>query len=263
MHLVSRGDGRAARRRSTRSTSSRPASPADRSRARPKIRAMEIIAELEPTRRGPYCGAIGYLGFDGALDTSIAIRSLRHARAAGDVPGGRRRSWPTRTPRTSTRRRSPRRARWWTRSRRDRRGGADRQPRLVRAQPRPLRPRARPGHRGRALRRGDRGRGGRARPSHVLISPGPLHAPRGRACRCRSSRALGATTPILGVCLGHQCIGEAYGGRVVRAQRPMHGKASPIAHDGAGIFAGLPDPLTPPATTRWSSPPRGCPATSS
>jgi anthranilate synthase/aminodeoxychorismate synthase-like glutamine amidotransferase len=79
-------------------------------------------------------------------------------------------------------------------------------------------------------------------PSHVLISPGPC-TPREAGVSVPLVRALGATTPILGVCLGHQCIGEAYGGRVVRALRPMHGKASPIAHDGTGIFAGLPDPL--------------------
>ena len=86
-------------------------------------------------------------------------------------------------------------------------------------------------------------------PSHVLISPGPC-TPREAGVSVPLVRALGATTPILGVCLGHQCIGEAYGGRVVRAQRPMHGKASPIAHDGAGIFAGLPDPLI---ATRYHS----------
>jgi len=86
-------------------------------------------------------------------------------------------------------------------------------------------------------------------PSHVLISPGPC-TPREAGVSVPLIGALGATTPILGVCLGHQCIGEAYGGRVVRAQRPMHGKASPIAHDGAGIFAGLPDPLI---ATRYHS----------
>jgi anthranilate synthase/aminodeoxychorismate synthase-like glutamine amidotransferase len=56
-------------------------------------------------------------------------------------------------------------------------------------------------------------------------------------------RRWGATVPILGVCLGHQAIGEAYGGRVVRAGRVMHGKTSPILHDGSGLFDGLPSPL--------------------
>jgi anthranilate synthase/aminodeoxychorismate synthase-like glutamine amidotransferase len=56
-------------------------------------------------------------------------------------------------------------------------------------------------------------------------------------------RRLGPLIPILGVCLGHQCIGQAFGGQIVRARRPMHGMASRIAHDGEGVFAGLPDPL--------------------
>ena len=63
-------------------------------------------------------------------------------------------------------------------------------------------------------------------------------------------RSLGASIPILGVCLGHQCIGQAFGGKVVRAGRPMHGKTSQVRHDGKVVFAGLPDPLT---ATRYHS----------
>jgi anthranilate synthase/aminodeoxychorismate synthase-like glutamine amidotransferase len=80
-------------------------------------------------------------------------------------------------------------------------------------------------------------------PSHVIVSPGPC-SPAEAGVSTQLIRELGATTPILGVCLGHQCIGAAYGGDVVRAGRPMHGKASHILHDGSGVFEGLPSPLT-------------------
>ena len=86
-------------------------------------------------------------------------------------------------------------------------------------------------------------------PSHLVVSPGPC-GPAEAGVSVPLIRALGERVPVLGVCLGHQCIGAAYGGRVVRARRPMHGKASPIAHDGAGVFAGLPDPLL---ATRYHS----------
>ena len=79
-------------------------------------------------------------------------------------------------------------------------------------------------------------------PSHVIISPGPC-TPREAGISTDVVRQLGATTPILGVCLGHQCIGEAYGGDVVRAPRPKHGKTSRIVHDGTSVFAGLPSPM--------------------
>ena len=79
-------------------------------------------------------------------------------------------------------------------------------------------------------------------PSHIIISPGPC-TPRQAGISTDVVRRLGATTPILGVCLGHQCIGEAYGGDVVRAPRPKHGKTSRIVHDGTSVFAGLPSPM--------------------
>jgi anthranilate synthase/aminodeoxychorismate synthase-like glutamine amidotransferase len=80
------------------------------------------------------------------------------------------------------------------------------------------------------------------RPSHIIISPGP-GAPQQAGISLAAIQALAGQVPILGVCLGHQAIGEAFGGRVVRAQRPMHGKASEITHEGEGIFRGLPSPL--------------------
>ena len=79
-------------------------------------------------------------------------------------------------------------------------------------------------------------------PSHIVISPGPC-TPKEAGISVALVRHFRASIPILGVCLGHQCIGEAYGGRTVRARRPMHGKTSPIQHNGRGLFAGLPNPL--------------------
>jgi anthranilate synthase/aminodeoxychorismate synthase-like glutamine amidotransferase len=79
-------------------------------------------------------------------------------------------------------------------------------------------------------------------PTHVIISPGPC-TPKEAGISTDVVRRFGATTPILGVCLGHQCIAEAYGGDVVRAPRPMHGKTSPIVHDGTSVFAEVPSPL--------------------
>jgi anthranilate synthase/aminodeoxychorismate synthase-like glutamine amidotransferase len=79
-------------------------------------------------------------------------------------------------------------------------------------------------------------------PERIVISPGPC-TPREAGVSNRVIQRLGPTVPILGVCLGHQCIAHALGGGVVRARRPMHGKTSPIRHDGSGVFAGLPSPF--------------------
>jgi anthranilate synthase/aminodeoxychorismate synthase-like glutamine amidotransferase len=80
-------------------------------------------------------------------------------------------------------------------------------------------------------------------PRAVLLSPGPC-TPAEAGVTVPVIRRWGPEIPMLGVCLGHQAIGEAYGGRVVRAGRVMHGKTSRLAHDGTGLFAGLPAPLT-------------------
>ncbi len=79
-------------------------------------------------------------------------------------------------------------------------------------------------------------------PRAIVVSPGPC-TPSEAGISVPLIRALGASTPLLGVCLGHQAIGEAYGGRVIRASRLMHGKVSQIEHAGTGLFAGLPSPL--------------------
>ncbi|HXH01133.1 MAG TPA: aminodeoxychorismate/anthranilate synthase component II [Xanthomonadaceae bacterium] len=86
-------------------------------------------------------------------------------------------------------------------------------------------------------------------PERIVISPGPC-TPNEAGVSVGVIGRLGATTPILGVCLGHQSIGQAYGGDVVRAGRIMHGKTSEIRHTGAGVFAGLPNGFT---ATRYHS----------
>ncbi len=96
-------------------------------------------------------------------------------------------------------------------------------------------------------------------PSHIVISPGPC-TPNEAGVSVPLVRRLGPPIPILGVCLGHQCIGQAFGGQIVRARRPMHGKASRIAHDGHGALRRAPGPARrPPATTPWWSSRRDLP----
>jgi anthranilate synthase component II len=80
----------------------------------------------------------------------------------------------------------------------------------------------------------------RLAPERIVVSPGPC-TPNEAGVSLELVERLGATTPILGVCLGHQAIGQVYGGKVVRAGRIMHGKTSAIRHQGSGVFAGLPD----------------------
>jgi anthranilate synthase component 2 len=81
---------------------------------------------------------------------------------------------------------------------------------------------------------------GKLAPERIVISPGPC-TPNEAGVSLEVIRRFGPTTPILGVCLGHQSIGQVYGGDVIRATNIMHGKTSPIRHQGKGVFAGLPD----------------------
>lgn len=87
------------------------------------------------------------------------------------------------------------------------------------------------------------------RPTHLIISPGPC-TPNEAGGSCDFIRHFHGEIPIMGVCLGHQCIAQVFGGQIVRAPRLMHGKTSEIRHDGKGLFVGLPNPLV---ATRYHS----------
>lgn len=87
------------------------------------------------------------------------------------------------------------------------------------------------------------------RPEAIVISPGPCSPNEAGIC-CDLIAAAAGRVPVFGVCLGHQAIGQVFGGKVVRAPVPMHGKVSPVYHDGTDIFAGLPDPFN---ATRYHS----------
>ncbi len=87
------------------------------------------------------------------------------------------------------------------------------------------------------------------RPDRIVISPGPC-SPNEAGISLGVIERLGGRVPILGVCLGHQAIGQAFGGKVVHAKTLMHGKTSPIVHSGRGVFGGLPSPFT---ATRYHS----------
>jgi anthranilate synthase/aminodeoxychorismate synthase-like glutamine amidotransferase len=86
-------------------------------------------------------------------------------------------------------------------------------------------------------------------PERIVVSPGPC-TPHEAGISCEVVKTFGQRLPVLGVCLGHQCIGEVYGGQVVRADRLMHGKTSPILHRGKGVFQDLPSPFE---ATRYHS----------
>ena len=87
------------------------------------------------------------------------------------------------------------------------------------------------------------------RPTHIIISPGPC-TPKEAGVSNEVLKRFAPATPIFGVCLGHQCIGHTFGGEVIRNWRIMHGKVSPIYHDGKGVFAGLSNPFE---ATRYHS----------
>jgi len=87
------------------------------------------------------------------------------------------------------------------------------------------------------------------KPSKICISPGPC-TPKEAGISCEVIERFGKTIPILGVCLGHQCIGQVYGGEVIRANNLMHGKTSMVKHEGKGVFKDMPNPFE---ATRYHS----------
>ncbi|WP_291365522.1 anthranilate synthase component II [Acetobacter sp. UBA5411] len=87
------------------------------------------------------------------------------------------------------------------------------------------------------------------KPEAIVLSPGPCTPNEAGIC-CDVIRTLGPTTPILGVCLGHQAIGQVFGGKVIRAPEPVHGKVWPVYHENTDVFAGLPNPVN---VTRYHS----------
>lgn len=89
-----------------------------------------------------------------------------------------------------------------------------------------------------------------SKPEHIIISPGPSDPEHAGICLELIAAAADQNIPLFGVCLGHQAIGQAFGGRVIRAPEPMHGKLSPVTHDDTGVFKSIPSPFT---VTRYHS----------
>ena len=192
---------------------------------------MQILADLEPTRRDIYAGAIGYIDFMESRflhrdpDDHDSQRRATVQAGAGIVAD----SNPA--VRNEGQGALLRRSRW----RKPDCDPAHRQLRLVHLEPGPVPRRA-----GRAAarppqRRADVDEIERLKPSRIVISPGPGR-PEDAGISVATIRHIGMNTPLLGVCLGHQGIGIAFGGSVVRADELMHGKVSAVHHDGRGVF---------------------------
>ena len=268
----------------------------------PKVRAMEIISELEGERRGVYCGSIGYIGFDGVMDLNVAIRTIvvqdgrARVRAGGGIVADS-------TPRAEydemlDKARAPLAALGVTApAERTLAGTVQISKPPLAGSPLASAPLIPQEARRRAIAGNGADGGGlhltslsNSRPSrpnkvllidnydsfvhtvarylgelgaerivarndaisldditnidptHIVISPGP-RTPADAGISIDVVRAFGASIPILGICLGHQAIAEAYGGRVVEGTWPMHGRRSEVTHDGRGVFEGLPSPL--------------------
>ena len=226
----------------------------------PKIRAMEIIEELEPSRRGIYGGAVGYLSYTGNMDLAIAIRTLVttgdtiHVQAGAGIVAD---SLPEAEHEECVNKaRAVVSAVEMVRQSADTpgRGGLamllviDNYDSFTYNLVQYL------GELGQQVRvvRNDEvtvDEIARMAPERIVISPGPC-TPNEAGISLEVLAKLAGKIPILGVCLGHQSIGQAFGGKVVRAAQVMHGKTSRIFHDGAGSSPGLPNPFE---ATRYHS----------
>ena len=253
IHLVSRVTGRL-REDTDAYALLRAAFPAGTVSGAPKVRAMEIIEALEKTRRGPYAGAVGYLGFNGNMDTCITIRAIvmqdgvAHLQAGAGIVADSdpAHEWQETLHKARALGIAIEAAESEMKEQKKQR---DKNQVLVidnydsftynlvqylgelGAEP--------------VVRRNDAVTLEEIRamaPSHILISPGPGR-PEDGGVSLEVIREFHATTPILGVCLGHQCIAAAFGGRVEEAPRLMHGKTSLVQHDGRSILDGAPSPF--------------------
>lgn len=230
----------------------------------PKVRAMQIIQELEGQPRGIYAGVVGYFSYDGSMDTCITLRTLVmhgdtvHIQAGGGVVAD---SDPEREYQESLNKARalvvavenaeglwksketlpPSEGKWrvvlidnydsFTYNLAQYLGELGAEVRVFRND---------------AVSVADIEA---LNPTHLVISPGP-GTPADAGISNEVIRRLGGRLPILGVCLGHQCIAEVFGGSVIRAPRLMHGKTSLIHHNGKDLFQGLPNPLE---ATRYHS----------
>jgi anthranilate synthase component 2 len=222
----------------------------------PKVRAMEIIDELEPVKRCIYAGAVGYLGFHGNMDVAIALRTAvvkdgkLHVQAGGGVVADSQpeAEWQETQNKARALLRAAEMAEavWiegiamllmidnydsFTYNLVQYFGELGEEVAV---------------HRNDEISVDDIAR---MKPARIVVSPGPC-TPNEAGVSVPAIKAFAGKIPILGVCLGHQSIGQAFGGKIIHAKQLMHGKTSLIQHENAGVFRGLPQPFS---ATRYHS----------
>ena len=222
----------------------------------PKIRAMEIIAELEPEIRGPYAGAIGYVGYGGDLDTAIALRTIvvregiAYVQAAAGIVADSSAAEETVEidNKVAAQILAVEEANAWARRSVVRCSSSTTTTSFTFNLVQYLRELGATV----AVERNDAlsvTEIARLEPAAIVMSPGPRVPEEAGIC-VELVRELGDSIPLLGVCLGHQAIGVAYGAKVVRAPAVVHGKVGPVHHGGAGVLRGLDNPFM---ATRYHS----------